>query len=87
MGVFPLQFKEGVTRAALNLKGDETFDVLGAEKGVKPRMDLTLVIHRAGGKKDEIKVMCRIDTLDEIEYFKNGGILHYVLRMIAKKAA
>jgi aconitate hydratase len=86
MGVLPLQFKDGMTRASLNLKGDETFDILGVEKGLKPRMDLTVTIRRADGRKDEIKVLCRIDTLDELAYYQNGGILHYVLREMAKAA-
>ena len=84
MGVLPLQFKDGMTRQSLGLTGDETFDVAGIASGLKPRMDIVVTIHRANGKKEEIKCLCRIDTLDEIEYFKNGGILHYVLRSIAK---
>jgi aconitate hydratase len=86
MGVLPLAFKDGMTRASLGLKGDETFDVTGIETGLKPRMDLKLTIHRADGKKEDISVKCLIDTLDEIEYFRNGGILHYVLRQMAKAA-
>ncbi|MEZ0225156.1 MAG: aconitate hydratase AcnA [Alphaproteobacteria bacterium] len=86
MGVLPLSFKDGMTRASLNLKGDETFDVAGIEAGLKPRMDLQLTIHRADGKKEDVTVKCLIDTLDEIEYFRNGGILHYVLRQMAKAA-
>ena len=84
MGVLPLQFKDGMTRQSLGLTGDETFDVAGIANGLKPRMDITVTIHRAGGKTEQIQCLCRIDTLDEIEYFKNGGILHYVLRSIAK---
>jgi aconitate hydratase len=86
MGILPLQFKDGMTRQSLKLTGDETFDIAGIESVLKPRMDITVTIHRAGGKTEEIKTLCRIDTLDEIEYFKNGGILHYVLRSIAKAA-
>ncbi len=87
MGVLPLQFKDGATRASLNLDGSEKIDISGIEGGLRPRMDLTLTIHRADGKTDSAVVLCRIDTLDEIEYYKNGGILHYVLRTIAKSAA
>jgi aconitate hydratase len=87
MGVLPLQFKESVTRQTLGLKGDETFDITGISAGLKPRMDLTVTITRKDGKKEDIKVLCRIDTLDEIDYFKQGGILHYVLRSIANDAA
>ncbi|MDE2337107.1 MAG: aconitate hydratase, partial [Alphaproteobacteria bacterium] len=83
MGVLPLQFKDGMTRQTLGLKGDETFDVSGITV-LKPRMEMTVAIRRADGKKEEIKCLCRIDTLDEIEYFRNGGILQYVLRSIAK---
>jgi aconitate hydratase len=84
MGVLPLQFKDGMTRESLKLTGDETFDIAGIAKGLKPRMEIAVIINHAGGKKEEIKCLCRIDTLDEMEYFKNGGILHYVLRSIAK---
>jgi aconitate hydratase len=85
MGVLALQFKDGMTRETLKLTGDETFDIAGLT-ALKPRMDIKVTITRAGGKKEEITCLCRIDTLDEIEYFKNGGILHYVLRSIAKSA-
>ncbi|MDE1152919.1 MAG: aconitate hydratase AcnA [Micavibrio sp.] len=86
MGVLPLQFKDGMTRASLGLRGDEKFDVGGIEAGLKPRMDVAVTITHADGRKQDIKVLCRIDTLDEIEYFKNGGILQYVLRGMAKAA-
>ena len=81
MGVLPLQFKDGMTRQTLGLKGNEAFDISGIT-GIKPRMDMTVTIHR-GGKTEEITCLCRIDTLDEIDYFRNAGILHYVLRGIA----
>jgi aconitate hydratase len=83
MGVLPLEFKGGMTRKDLNLTGIETFDVTGVESGLKPRMDLILTIYYADGTVKKIMVMCRIDTLDEIDYFKNGGILPYVLRSLA----
>ncbi|MCC7305747.1 MAG: aconitate hydratase AcnA [Alphaproteobacteria bacterium] len=86
MGVLPLQFKDGMTRQTLKLDGTEKFDIAGIEKGLKPRQDVEVVITRADGKKETIRVLCRIDTLDEIEYFKNGGILHYVLRSMTKAA-
>ncbi|MBI1214720.1 MAG: aconitate hydratase AcnA, partial [Alphaproteobacteria bacterium] len=86
MGVLPLQFKEGTTRKSLNLTGEETFDIKGVAEGLKPRMDVAVTIHRPDGKTEEIKVLCRIDTLDELAYFRNGGILQYVLRSIAKSA-
>ena len=84
MGVLPLQFKEGVTRDSLGLKGDERFDLTGLS-AVKPRAELTLVINRAYGSKDEVSVLCRIDTEDELEYYRHGGILHCVLRSMAKE--
>lgn len=83
MGVLPLQFKEGATRETLGLNGTETFDITGVEAGLKPQMDLTLTIHREDGTSVNVPVLCRIDTLDEVEYYKNGGILQYVLRNIA----
>src|SRR5690606_4034068 len=75
MGVLPLQFKDGMTRADLKLAGDEKFDINGIESGLKPRMDLTVTLHRKDGAMETFTVLCRIDTLDEIEYYKNGGIL------------
>ncbi|MBI1327060.1 MAG: aconitate hydratase AcnA [Alphaproteobacteria bacterium] len=83
MGVLPLQFKDGMTRQTLKLTGEETIDIAGIASGLKPRQDVTIKITRPDGKTEEITVLCRIDTLDEIEYFKNGGILHYVLRSLA----
>ncbi|MHC8408056.1 aconitate hydratase AcnA [Pseudomonas sp. TMB3-21] len=83
MGVLPLQFKLDQNRKSLNLTGKETLDILGLT-GVEltPRMNLTLVITREDGRREKIEVLCRIDTLNEVEYFKSGGILHYVLRQL-----
>ncbi|MBU6506524.1 MAG: aconitate hydratase, partial [Alphaproteobacteria bacterium] len=80
MGVLPAQFKDGMTRQSLKLDGSELFDVAGIASGLKPRADLTCRITRKDGKSEEIKLLCRIDTLDELEYFRHGGILQYVLR-------
>ena len=85
MGVLPLTFKDGATRHSLGLDGSETIDVLGLE-GLSPRMDLQLVIHRASGKTDTLPLLCRVDTADEVEYYRNGGILQYVLRQMARAA-
>jgi len=85
MGVLPLTFKEGTTRKSLGLTGDEIVDVVGLDK-ITPRMDLSLVIHRANGKVDTVPVTCRIDTVDEVAYYQHGGILQYVLRGMAKAA-
>ncbi|VVP76326.1 Aconitate hydratase A [Pseudomonas fluorescens] len=83
MGVLPLQFKLDQNRKTLNLNGSENLDILGLT-GVEltPRMNLTLVITREDGSSEKIEVLCRIDTLNEVEYFKSGGILHYVLRQL-----
>jgi aconitate hydratase len=86
MGVLPLQFKDGMTRQSLKLDGTERFDVLGVASGLKPRSSLGCKIHRADGTVEEIALLCRIDTLDELEYFRHGGILQYVLRSMMKAA-
>ncbi|MBF0249893.1 MAG: aconitate hydratase AcnA, partial [Alphaproteobacteria bacterium] len=80
MGVLPLEFKDGMTRADLNLDGSETLDITGISGGIKPGQDVDVKITRADGSAQTITVKCRIDTLDEVEYHKNGGILSYVLR-------
>jgi aconitate hydratase len=82
MGVLPLQFQPGSDRTTLGLDGSETFDITGLSKGIQPGMTLTLTVHRADGSQTELPVLCRIDTLDEVEYYRNGGILHYVLRQL-----
>ncbi|MCU1751543.1 aconitate hydratase AcnA [Pseudomonas sp. 6D_7.1_Bac1] len=83
MGVLPLQFKLDQNRKSLNLTGKETLSIQGLT-GVEltPRMNLTLVITREDGSSEKVDVLCRIDTLNEVEYFKAGGILHYVLRQL-----
>ena len=86
MGVLPCQFKDGVDAASLKLDGSETFDLEGTESGITPQQDVTLVIHRANGSTDKVPVLCRIDTIDEVAYYKHGGILQYVLRGMAKAA-
>jgi aconitate hydratase len=85
MGVLPLVFKEGESRQSLGLTGDEKIDILGVEK-LSPRMMMDVVITRADGSQVKTQVLCRVDTADEVEYYKNGGILHYVLRGMAKAA-
>ncbi|WP_431303848.1 aconitate hydratase AcnA [Sediminicoccus sp. BL-A-41-H5] len=85
MGVLPLVFKEGENRQTLGLKGDEKVDILGIEN-LKPRMMLDVVITRADGSVVKTQVLCRVDTADEVEYYRNGGILNYVLREMAKAA-
>ncbi|MDI2091099.1 aconitate hydratase AcnA [Commensalibacter oyaizuii] len=83
MGVLPLLFEEGTTRKTLNLKGDEKIDILGVET-LKPRQKLTMRIHRADGSTQEVPLVCRVDTLEEVEYYRHGGILPYVLRLMAQ---
>jgi aconitate hydratase len=85
MGVLPLVFKDGVNRNSLGITGDETIDIVGLDT-ITPRMELSLVIHRANGTVDTVPVICRIDTVDEVAYYQHGGILQYVLRGMAKAA-
>ena len=85
MGVLPLTFNDGATRHSLNLTGDETIDITGLDE-LRAGMDLMMKIHRASGAVDELPVKCRVDTADEVEYYKNGGILQYVLREMARAA-
>jgi aconitate hydratase len=86
MGVLPCQFKDDVSAKTLGLDGTETFDVLGLGSGVKPREDVTLVVHRGNGQSQQVPVTLRIDTPIEVEYYKHGGILQYVLRQLMQKA-
>ena len=78
-------FKEGVSHKSLQLRGDELIDIIGLHQ-LRPRMDLALRVRRASGAVDQIDVICRVDTLDEVEYYRHGGILHYVLRGMATAA-
>ncbi|MDD5199552.1 MAG: aconitate hydratase [Terrimicrobiaceae bacterium] len=87
MGVLPLQFKEGTSAQSLGLDGTETFDVLGLGEDIEPRQDLALRITRADGTSKEISVTLRIDTPIEVDYYRHGGILPFVLREIASAAA
>ena len=82
MGVVPFTLQEGTSWASLGLKGDETVTIKGLAT-VKPRQTLEAEITYADGKVKKVPILCRIDTLDELDYFKNAGILHYVLRGIA----
>ena len=82
MGVLPLQFEKGITRETLKLDGSEQFDLRGISSGIKPGMRVDLHIHRTDGTSEETTLICRIDTLDEVEYLKAGGILQFVLKNI-----
>ncbi len=82
MGVLPLQFMDGASRETLGLTGDETFTIRNAA-GLKPRQKVTVEAKRADGTAFTFEALCRIDTVNELEYFLNGGILPYVLRKLA----
>jgi aconitate hydratase len=82
MGIVPFVFEEGTSWQTLGLKGDETVSIEGLTE-VAPRSKMSATITRADGSTLNVPLLCRIDTLDEIEYYKNGGILHYVLRQLA----
>jgi len=82
MGVLPLQFADGVDRKTLKLDGSETFTITGVAD-LRPRQTVTVEMTRADGSKETFETRCRIDTVNELEYFLNGGILQYVLRKLA----
>jgi aconitate hydratase len=82
MGVLPLVFEEGTSWQTLGLTGAEQVTIRGIEGELRPRQTLTAEIEMADGSKKQVPLICRIDTLDELEYFKNGGILQYVLRQL-----
>ncbi len=83
MGIVPLVFEEGTSWQTLGLKGDEMVTLKGIEGDLKPRQMLTAEIKFADGSVKDVELLCRIDTLDELDYFRNGGILPYVLRSLA----
>ena len=80
MGVLPLQFKKGFDRKKLNITGAELVTIVDIEKGIKPRAEVLCEIKYKDGTIKKIQALSRIDTENEIEYYKNGGILQYVLR-------
>ena len=80
MGILPLQFKEGFDRKKLKLNGSELFTIVDIEKGISPRAEVSCEIKYIDGSSKIIKLLSRIDTENEIEYYKNGGILQFVLR-------
>jgi aconitate hydratase len=83
MGVLPLVFEDGVSWQSLGIRGDETVTIRGLADGLTPRETLVAEITFADGSVRNVPLVSRIDTLDELEYFNNGGILHYVLRQLA----
>lgn len=86
MGILPLTFKKGITRKTLKLDGSEKFNIDGVTAGIKPGMDVKCAITRKDGSEEEISLLCRIDTADEVDYYKNGGILQNVIRSLIKAA-
>ena len=82
MGVLPLQFTGADTRASLALTGDDTFTIRGLAE-LSPGQDVEVEVTRADGSQTAFTAKCRIDTANEMEYYRNGGILHYVLRKLA----
>ncbi len=85
MGVLPLQFKEGTSAQTLGLDGSELFDVIGLGEKLKPQQDLALRISRSTGARQDVPVICRIDTPIEIDYYQHGGILPFVLRQLVSR--
>ncbi len=82
MGVLPLQFLGNDSVQSLNITGDESFDLLGLEHDIKPQQEVTLVIRRANGQSQQVKLLLRIDTPIEVDYYRHGGILPFVLRQL-----
>ena len=82
MGVLPLQFQGSDSIESLGITGEESYDIIGIEQGLKPQQDLTLLITRNDGSQQRISVRSRIDTAIEVDYYLHGGILPYVLRQI-----
>jgi aconitate hydratase len=83
MGVVPLVFEEGTSWQTLGLRGNEQVTIRGLHGDLKPRQRLIAEIVAKDGRLTRVPLICRIDTLDELDYFRNGGILHYVLRQLA----
>jgi len=82
MGVLPLQFQNDDTRLTLGLTSDDSFTITGVAD-LKPRQQVDVFVTRKDGTSFTFAALCRIDTANEVEYFMNGGILHYVLRKLA----
>ncbi|HPU52921.1 MAG TPA: aconitate hydratase AcnA, partial [Burkholderiaceae bacterium] len=82
MGVLPLQFKGTDSAQVLGITGTETYDIEGLDGEIKPQQDVTLVIHRADGTSQRVSVLLRIDTAIEVDYYRHGGILPFVLRQL-----
>jgi aconitate hydratase len=86
MGILPLQFQEGTTAQTLGLDGTESYDIVGLGEDLKPRQDLTLRITRKDGSSQDVTVKVRIDTPIEVDYYRHGGILPFILRQLINEA-
>ncbi|MBP9693640.1 MAG: aconitate hydratase AcnA [Alphaproteobacteria bacterium] len=84
MGILPLQFIDGKSRLSLGLDGSEIITIEGIDQALKPKQKIQIHIERSNGKTETVEVMSRIDTLDEVDYYRHGGILHYVLRNLTQ---
>jgi aconitate hydratase len=82
MGVLPLQFQEGTNAQSLGLDGTETFDITGVEGTLRPMQNATLRVRKQNGESQDVPVIVRIDTPIEVDYYKHGGILPFVLRQL-----
>jgi aconitate hydratase len=84
MGVLPLQFADGVSAQSLGLDGSELYSITGLNNQIKPRQKVLLTIERKNGRSETLEVILRIDTPVEVDYYRHGGILPYVLRGLVK---
>jgi aconitate hydratase len=84
MGILPLTFQGDTTRKTLELTGEEIISLKGLSAGISPRMKVDMVIVRKDGTVDTVPLLCRIDTIDELKYYKNGGILQFVMRNLLR---
>lgn len=85
MGILPLEFKNDMTRKTLQLKGDERIDISISDSNLSPGMDIPVTIHRADGTTETFVTRCRIDTQNECDYYRNGGVLPFVLRSLVAR--
>ena len=85
MGVLPLQFMDGESRKTLSLSGDEQFDIIGLDQPLTAKQTVAAVVHYANGEQRKLQLQLRLDTAVEVDYYRSGGVLNYVLkRMIAE---
>jgi aconitate hydratase len=87
MGILPLEFPQGITRKTLKMTGTERVDIGISSENMQPHIPIKIIFHRENGEQTEVELISRIDTLDELSYYKNGGILQHVLRSMLKAPA